>query len=62
MEMTDRDENEITELYQDAINYPERFRGMTYAQGVRAALDWVFNGECGTDPWPEEEQKTPMSD
>ena len=39
-------EDQINKLISDLIDNPgPRWRGMTYEQGIRAALQWVLDGE-----------------
>ena len=43
-----RDEDEIQDMADraaDAAYKATRYPGMTYEEGVRAALDWVLGGE-----------------
>ncbi len=35
-------EHEIEEQIDEALNNPEKFSGMTYAEGVEDALRWVL--------------------
>ncbi len=45
---TEKTQVEIDELFDRCVELENRnesiYRGMTYEQGIKATLDWLFNG------------------
>lgn len=54
--ITEKTQAEIDELFDRCVESENRcesaYRGMTYEQGIKATLDWLFNGmEHPLDEW-----------